>query len=115
MAIREPSQSEVSSYFKAMAEGKIQVDNEGSIGKPVGGRSNRVIHYRMTYPDGPVNLPVQKVTSETEQVVRQAKEEAKAELGIKDHSRKRRHHSHKRKRKGNTKYLQHRRHKRSKK
>lgn len=104
MATREPSQSEVTSYFKAMAEGKIQVEDVGNIGKPVGGRSNRVIHYRMTYPNGPVNLPVQKIATETQQVVAQAKEQAKAELGINGKSTIS-HHSHKRKRKSHIKFL----------
>ena len=105
MATREPSQNEVTSYFKAMAEGKIQVEDVGNIGKPVGGRSNRVIHYRMTYPNGPVNLPVQKISTETQQAVAQAKEEAKAELGIKGNSTSHHHHSRKRKRKNNIQFL----------
>lgn len=79
MASREPNQEEVTNYFKAMAEGKLQGEDVGSIGKIVGGRSNRVIHYRMTYPSGPVNLPIQNVTSEVAQSV----DQAKAELGIK--------------------------------
>ena len=75
----EPNQSEITQYFKAMAEGKLQDQDVYSIGKPVGGRHSRVIHYRMSYPNGPVNTPVQNVTSEIAQTVDQAKAEAVAE------------------------------------
>lgn len=78
MAVQEPSNSEYVDYFKAMASGKLQKEDLGAIGKPLGGRNSRVLHYRMTYPNGPVKPPIQKVTSEVEQSV----EQAKAELGL---------------------------------
>ena len=86
---QEPNQDEINRYFKAMAEGKLQGEDVYAIGKPVGGRSSRVIHYRMNYPNGPANLPVQNVTSEVAQMV----DQAKAQTGIKIQHRHKRHKS----------------------
>lgn len=76
---QEPSQEEVTNFFKAMAQGKLMREDVFGIGKPVGGRNNRIIHYRMNYPSAPVNPPTQNVTSEISETVNQAR----GELGLK--------------------------------
>jgi len=78
MAVQEPSDAQFVDYFKAMASGKIQDQDLGSIGKAVGGRNSHVLHYKMTYPNGPAKPPIQIVTSEVQQDV----DQAKAELGL---------------------------------
>lgn len=80
---QQPSQEQITQYFKAMADGKVQNQDLYGMAKRVGGRSNRVIHYRMTYPNGPTNPPVQNVTSEIAQNIDQAKAQVGGRRGIK--------------------------------